>query len=118
MAQTFATSPADGSVDDITGAVVDGIEALRQRVAQRLRFRRGTWVFDPGDGVPSIVGHEITVPVAERVITDAIRDEGGDEILTIDEVTVSLDRDTRLFRYAARVVTIYGGETFTGSLDA
>lgn len=117
MAQTLATAPdPDTGVEDITGAVVDGIEALRQRVAQRLRFRRGTWVFDPGAGTPAVVGHEITAPIAQRVITDTIRDEGGDEITDITDVEVSLDPETRVFSYSATVVTIYGGDTFAGSL--
>lgn len=118
MALTLATAPdPDTGVDDITGAVVDGIEALRQRVAQRLRFRRGTWVFNPGAGTPAVVGHQITVPIASRVLTDTIRDEGGDEITDIIDIEVSLDPETRLFRYAATVVTIYGPDTYTGTLD-
>ena len=117
MARTLATAPdPDSGIEDITGAVVDGIEALRQRIAQRLRFRRGTWVFAPGDGVPSVIGHDITIPIATRIITEAIRDEGGSEIVSIGDVTVDLDRETRTFRYSATVTTVYGADSFTGLL--
>ena len=117
MARTFATdTDPDTGINDITGAVVDGIEALRQRIAQRLRFRRGTWVFAPRDGVPAIIGHDVTVPIASRVVTEAIRVEGGTEIVSIDNVTVNLDPETRIFRYSASVTTIYGADSYAGAL--
>ena len=119
MALTLAVVPgADDGPDDLTGAVTDGLEALRQRITQRLRFERGTWIFAPAAGFPPIIGHETTIPLAQRAITEAIRDEGGDEITSIEDVTVSLDRDTRVFRYAARVVTIYGPTSLAETVPA
>ena len=42
---------ADGDIDPAF-VLVDGLEAVRQRVLQRLAFVRGEWFLDTGAGVP------------------------------------------------------------------
>ena len=59
--RTLSVSPirTDGP-DDVDNVVVDGIEALRQRIQQRLRFPLGTWDlgYTPRHGVDLGAQHD------------------------------------------------------------
>ena len=50
----------------------------------------------------------MTPALAASALTDAILDEGGDEITAVTEVKATLDHDTRVLTYAATIQTIYG----------
>ena len=102
--RTLNTNPAG---DDITGTIATDAEALRQRITQRLLFRRGTWAFAPGAGTDSIIGHQTTAALARRVIAGAIRDEGGDEITDSVVTSITVDPDTRVLTFEASVATVY-----------
>ena len=94
---------------DINGAVVDGLESVRQRVTERLRFRVKTWFLNLRDGVPytpNVFGHKTTEGLAARTLTDAIR--GVADVTDVTDVQTSLNPETREFTYQARVHTIYG----------
>ena len=95
------------------GLVATDIEALRQRLEQAVQFVLGTWFLDTNAGLDRdlIQGHDTTTEIASTVITEAIIDEGGDEVLTVDVELASLDVATRVFRYRALVDTIYGRMT-------
>lgn len=93
---------------DLDGRVVDGLESLRQRIEQRLRFPRGTWLLDLNAGTDSVLGHDVTAPLAESVMTAAILEEGGDEVRVVEDVSVALDHETRVLTYSAQVVSVYG----------
>ena len=108
MRTLSASAAVEGGPEDLDNLVADKLEALRQRIGQRLRFRRGGWFLDSSLGTVSVLGHETTVPIAAAVLTDAIRDEGGAEVLDVVDVTATLDRETRTLSYRARVRTIYG----------
>ena len=108
ISATDSTSPDGATIIDLDGRVVDGLESLRQRIAQRLRFPRGTWFLDGNAGTDSVLGHQITAPLAGTVMTGAIREEGGDEVVAVEDVRVDLDHDTRELSYSARVVSVYG----------
>ena len=41
-------------------------------------------------------------------MTEAIRDEGGTEVVAVEDVRVDLDHETRQLSYSARVVSIHG----------
>ena len=99
---------AVGSDGDITGELIDGIESLRQRVDQRLRFPRGEWQLNPAAGTISPLGRNITPRLAGTILTQAIRSEGSDEILDIIDITSTLNPTTRTLTYTATVVTVYG----------
>lgn len=118
--RTLGTVPLDPDFPDgphdLDDTVADGLESLRQRIDQRLRFRRGSWEFDPDAGTESVIGHQTTAGIAGAVITAAIRDEGGDEIIEVTDVTVRLDAETRLFRYSAQVRSVHGDLAMSGSL--
>ena len=112
--RTLSVSPirTDGP-DDVDNVVVDGIEALRQRIQQRLRFPLGTWDLDTRRGTESTLGHNMTPALAASALTDAILDEGGDEITGAPEVRSVLDHDTRALSYSATIPTIYGDMVVT-----
>ena len=101
--ETTPTNP-DG---DITGTITTNAEALQQRITQRLKFRRGTSAFAPEAGTDSIIGHQTTTALAARIIVDAIRDEGGDEITGIETTSITNNPDTRTLTYTVAVATVY-----------
>ena len=108
MRTLAVTADPETGVADLDGGVADGIESLRQRVEQRLAFRRGTWTLDPRAGTDRIIGRGISARLAAQRLTAAIRDEGGPEIVAMRDVTFRLDADTRRLHYSAVAVTIYG----------
>ena len=99
---------------DLDGRVVDGLESLRQRIGQRLRFPRGTWLFNPDAGTDSLSGHRVGPQIVAAVITDAITDEGGDEVVAVADVNVDFDADSRRMTYTATVVSVYGTMVLSG----
>ncbi len=108
MARTLSVqAETEGAVLDLDGTVVDGLEALRQRISQRLRFRQGTWKLDKTAGTAQLLGH-LSPRIAGQTITAAIRDEGGDEVTDVVDVEVDLDHNTRVLSYSATVLTVYG----------
>ena len=109
MISTSALDPDDpASPFDLDGRVVSGIEALRQRVIQRLRFQRGTWPLNPAAGSDTVFGHQVGPTLAAQIITATIRDEGRDEVSGVTDVEVNVDASTRRLNYSARVLTVYG----------
>ena len=105
MPRTLSVS---GSPPDLDGTIVDGIESLRQRVTQAIRFRRGEWFLDTRRGIPEsdLIGHQTAAGIAAGAVTSAIRTEGGDEVTAIEDIRFSIVG--RRFRYQARIQTIYG----------
>ena len=119
MRTLSATQPAPNQPDDLDFRIVDGLESLRQRVVQAIRFRFGTWFLDNRRGLQydRIMGHTTTLELATSTITETIRAEGGNEITNIIDVTATLDAETREMSYRAVVQTIYGDTmTLTGTL--
>ena len=113
MRTLSATQQTDDSPMDLDNQVVDGIESLRQRTDQRLKFRIGEWDLDRRRGTESVLGHEYTPDLAASVLTAAIRDEGGDEVTGV-EVEIDYNRTSRILFYSAQVASIYGPMTITG----
>ncbi len=116
--RTFGVAPIDPDrqegPDDLTNTILSDLDALRQRIAQRLRFPRGTWQLNPTLGTDSILGHQAALPLVKVILADAIRDEGGAEVTGVPTITTSLDHDTRIMRYQATIPTIYGETRLTG----
>lgn len=117
--RTLSTSPIDplapDNGDDLDNRIVDGVESLRQRLTQRLRFLLGEWDLDTRKGTESVIGFEYTPTLAAAVISDAIQDEGGEELTGAPVITMNLDRDTRQFTFTATVPTIYGDMALAGT---
>ena len=113
MRTLSATQQTEDSPTDLDNQVVDGIESLRQRLDQRLKFMLGEWDLDRRRGTESVLGHEYTPDLAASVLTAAIRDEGGDEVTGVD-AEIDYSRTTRIWYYSAQVASIYGPMTITG----
>ena len=107
------TPPSLALTDDIDGGVVDGVESLRQRIVQALRFRISTWYLDRQAGLDYnlLIGHRISPALAASTLSSAIREEGGDEIVSLNNVQFLLDRENRVYRYSVQIDTIYGNMT-------
>ena len=118
MATTVGTSPVDpddpAGPHDLDGTLPTGAEALRQRVEQRLRFPLGSWPLNDALGTPSVLGHDATPALAERVIIDAILDEGGAEVTEVEGAEFVIDPGTRALRWSADVKTVYGDLALSG----
>ncbi|MCY3784561.1 MAG: hypothetical protein OXG79_12375 [Chloroflexi bacterium] len=101
MARTIAAADSDIA----TGfAVADGIEAVRQRVLQRLRLFRGESFLDAEAGVPyltDLLGERLPSALAGSIIADQIRDVPG--VLAVDNVDAQLDPRTRRLSVTADV---------------
>ena len=104
------------AVDDLPQgfAVVDGVEAVRQRVLQHLRFTLGEWFLAPDQGIPYFEGlfaDNASVELAAQLISA--------EVLTVQNVTsvevvrATLDPSTRRLKVELRVGTADGDLTIT-----
>ena len=116
MARTISVEQQGPTLsDDLDGRVVDGIEALRQRIVQRIRFRIRTWFLQRNEGLDYnlILGHRISAALAATALNQTILTEGGDEVTGLDDVQYSIERDSRTFRYSVMVRTIYGDMPLT-----
>jgi len=95
--------------------VIDGIEALRQKVNQRLSLFKGTWIIDLTSGVPylqDILKKPVDPGLVASILDNEILKE--DEVTSLGSVVTSLDSDTRKFNYSAQVFSVYSTtEPFT-----
>ena len=94
------------AADDIATplAVADGLEALRQRVVQRLRLHRGEWFLDQEAGVSwlgDILRRPIPAGLAAQVIAAEIREVEG--VVSVTNVVAELDRTQRRLQFSADV---------------
>ena len=115
MATTVSVAPRDPArpqttTEDLDGRLVDGVEALRQRIVEAIRFRFQTWMLNRNAGLnyDLIIGHRIPPALAASVLNNVILEEGGDEVTGLTDIHYSLDRSNRVFNYSVRVDTIYG----------
>ena len=107
----------DSEVTDLDGNLATGIESLRQRIEQHLRWRLGSWFLRRDRGVPYelLVGHGGPEGAA-AVITTAIRNEGASEVSGIENIIVTHDSPTRILNYSCVVQTIYGSMSLGGEI--
>ena len=111
MARTVSVAAPDPNrTDDLDGRLVDGIEALRQRLVQAIRFRYRTWYLarERGLDYELLIGHQITPDLAASTLNGVIREEGAEEVLGLRDIHFELDRPNRVFSYRVMVDTIYG----------
>ena len=89
--------------------IVEGLEALRQKINQRLSLFKGSWFLDITAGVP-YMQEILKKPVDPGLVASIFNEEilKEPEILSIGAVEASLDLETRKFNYKATPKTIYG----------
>ena len=90
--------------------VVGGLEALRQRVQQRLRFWVHEWFLDYEDGVPyinEIFQRPLPIGLASTIIVDHIL--RIDEVERVTDVVTNFDVGERRLSWSASVYWRMGG---------
>ncbi len=115
MAVTISAFPSDSQdladqdiyvSDSGDIALVSGLEDVRQRVIERLRFWVGQWFLGINAGVgyrTQIFQNPVSVGLAAAVVSDAIR--SIDEVTGVTEVHAEIEPITRRMSYYARVQT-------------
>ena len=93
-------------------AVAEGLEDIRQRVVEALRFGAGEWYLDASAGVSylrDVFVRPVEVGAVSTILTDAIRAVPGVE--SVSGIQVELDTEERTMSYSATVHTAEGDVT-------
>lgn len=94
---------------------IDGVESVRQRVLQALRFNQGEWFLNTSAGTPyltQIFGTRFA-PLSESVIRRHISDVPG--VDDVASITSTFDSATR--RLNISVVVVSDNEPITATLS-
>ena len=98
--------------------IEQGLEAVRQRVLQRLHFVRGEWFLSESDGVPyyqDIFDQPYGEGLAARMIASEVLKVSG--VDNVEVVSASLDSaGRRLLRLELRIETDFGQLTIEADL--
>lgn len=90
-------------------ASVSNLEALRQKIRQRLKLFLSEWFLDTTRGVPyfqNILGEDINQSLAAQILTTEILKEPA--VTQVKNVNFGLNDNTRQFKYSAQVDSLYG----------
>lgn len=90
-------------------AIADGVEDVRQRALNRLRFWLGEWYMDQTKGVryiEQVFGRQVEPALAASAITGKLREVEG--VIAVYGVRVEIDPMTRRLSYSARLRTDSG----------
>lgn len=88
---------------------VQGLEGLRQRVVQRIRFFLGEWFLDRAAGTPyqrDVLVRPISIGLSLTAISHAIRSVEG--VRGVSDIEGEIDRTTRTLDFRCRVESDYG----------
>lgn len=94
-----------------------GLESVRQRVIERVRFFAGEWFLDAAAGVPyyqRILTRPADTVLAAVAITDQIRDVDG--VVDVRDVRAVIDPATRRLTWSATVDTDAGAAAVNGDI--
>ena len=103
-------SAADDLLDQF--AVVEGLEATRQRVIQHLRFTVSEWFLDSDQGIPYFDGlfaDNSSPELAAQLIAAEVL--GVEDVTDVAVVRAVLDPLTRRLSLELRVSTVHGQVT-------
>jgi len=98
--------------------VITGINALKEKLEERLRFFLGEWFLDTTQGVPYL--QEIfEKPVDTGLITSILTGEISKEedVISVNETQALFEKDTRQFTYSATVETSFGSLSLSTSTE-
>ena len=103
------TIGGDLSVDGRGNLVIEqGLEAVRQRVLQRLHFVRGEWFLSDTEGIPyyqELFGQPYNEGLAARVISSEVLRVAG--VANVEVISASL-APGRLLHLALRIEANFG----------
>lgn len=88
---------------------VTGLEALRQKINQRLSLFKGSWFLNITAGIPyfqEIIKKPVDPGLVASILNQEILKEP--DVLSIGEVEADLNPETRKFSYRAVPMTVYG----------
>ena len=107
-----------GATDsDMEFRTVSGLESLRQRIVQHLRFARGESFFDSRLGVPylaELLVRPASESLAAQVISSAITSVAG--VRAVTNVQIRLDKARRILHYSANVTSDLGDQAIAGTI--
>ena len=99
--------------------IATGLEDIRQRCLQRMRFFRGEWFMDIRDGTPwftRILTRPVDIGVVNAVITEQLASVEG--VQRVESVDAEIDRETRTLRFEATLITNEGSTTINDEVSA
>ena len=106
------TSDGDYSFGNNQENFIVGIDSIAQMIRTKLLLFRGEWWSDLLDGVPIIqeVLNSYNIDVASTAAASMCsrRILEVDGVTKVDDVTVSVNRDTREISVSVKVDTVYG----------
>ena len=111
-------SAPDGDLPVGNLAVVDGLESVRQRVAQRVRHYLGEWFLDTASGVPyhrDVLRRPASVGIAVAAVTHAIRSVEG--VVDVLDAQGEIDSALRMLKYSATVKADSGTFGIASTMD-
>ena len=89
--------------------LVDGLEDVRQRVIQKLRFIFGEWFLNNQLGIPyfqDFFVRPFSVGLASALLTEQVQSVEG--VISVNDIFADLDNETRIFTYNVVIVTPFG----------
>lgn len=88
---------------------VDDLEALRQKIVEKMQFLRGSWDINTTIGVPyktEVLKKPVDAGLVVALFNSTITAEP--DVIRILSVSANLDPGTRKFTYRASVLSTYG----------
>ena len=90
------------SVSNRRLVVQDGLEGLRQRCVQHIRFARGEWFLSPQEGVPDFFN--LSAEDAGDVIADDLRN-AVEDVQRVEVASVEVDGRSRVMKLRLAVIS-------------
>ena len=121
LAFNFSTPGSRGSFEMPKNNLIfkSELQALVQKVGERLRFFSGEWLLDTEAGIPWLQ-QILTRPVKDSLVINLINDNllEEKEITGINVVGYSLNRKNRKFNYRFKIASVFGDSDidFNGAL--
>lgn len=77
---------------------------------QALWLIAGEWFLNTRRGLNRglVLGHQINLELARETLDEVIRTEGGDEIISLENSTVTIDRGRRRLNYSVEIISVWG----------
>lgn len=119
--RTLSFSPSIGLdiSSDKSIIILTDLDALVNKIEQRLQFFLEEWFLDTTAGVPYLQ-QIFTKPVDAGLIVNIISDEISKEkdVEQVQNASIDFDKENRNFFYTANISTVYGNATVSAGESA